>query len=163
MMNSTTASPLTTPAKRGRPYKFDAKTRRRLVAVIAKGVPLTYAPGACGVSRSAFFEYRNTHPRFEESVQRAIGRAIEKKLNLILAAAENGDANCAKWWLEKCHAKYFSRQSVELTGADGEPLPGTQVAVLVWPHQQASAATPSTPIPSLQNANHSTIPTSDAD
>jgi hypothetical protein len=113
---------MATTKRKGRPYKFDAKTRRRLVSVIAKGVPLTYAPGACGVSRSAFFEYRASHPRFEESVQKAIARAIERNLDRILTAAKNGDISSAKWFLEKCHAKFFSRQALELSGPDGEPL-----------------------------------------
>jgi hypothetical protein len=113
----------TKPGKpRGRPWKFTPATRRRLIAVVAKGVPLTYAAGACGVSRSAFFEFRSSHPRFEEAVQRAIGRAIEKNLDRILTAAKNGDISSAKWYLEKCHSKFFSRQSVELTGEDGQPL-----------------------------------------
>jgi hypothetical protein len=113
---------ITSIKPRGRPWKFTSVTRRRLVAVIAKGVPLSFAPGACGVSRSAFFEYRNTHPRFEEAVQRAIGKAIEKNLDRILTAAKNGDVSSSKWFLEKCHAKFFSRQAVELSGPDGEPL-----------------------------------------
>ena len=120
------------PKKLGRPWKFTPTTRRRLLAVIAKGVPLTYAPGACGVSRSAFFDYRSSHPKFEEAVQRAIGRAIEKNLDRILTAAKNGDVSSAKWYLEKCHAKFFSRQAVELSGPDGEPLAAADDGVAVF-------------------------------
>lgn len=121
-MNTITNTKTTAPKRRGRPYKFGAATRKRLVAVIAKGVPLSHAAPLCGVSRSRFFEYRASHPKFEAAVQRAVARAIEKNLDLIITAAKSGDVSSAKWFLERCHAEHFSRNRLELSGPDGQPL-----------------------------------------
>ena len=114
----------TTPARRkpGRQTVFTPATRRRLIKCIAAGVPTTHAASACGVSFSAFCEFRNRNKRFDEAIERAKSRAIERHLNLIIKAAENGDVSSSRWFLERCHSSHFGRQKIELTGADGAPL-----------------------------------------
>ena len=147
-----------TKPRPGRPFKFDAKTRRRLIAAIAAGVPVCHAVSACRVSKSGFHDYRNAHPKFAEAIERATGKAIEKHLRLIIQAAENGDVANSRWFLERVHPQHFGRTRLELSGPDGEPLAGTQVAVLVWPHQQANGAPALPP----QNADHTSIVAPDA-
>jgi hypothetical protein len=149
---------IATTKRPGRPFKFDAKTRKRLIDAIAAGVPVCHACAACRVSKSGFHDYKNSHPRFAEAIERATGKAIEKHLRLIIKAAENGSTADSRWFLERVHPQHFGRTKLEISGADGEPLPGTQIAVLVWPHQQAQAATPLPP----QNANHPSITAPDA-
>ena len=145
-MNLNTTSIMTAPKRKGRPFKFTPATRKRLISAIAAGVPVCHAVAACRVSKSGFHDYKNSHPKFAEQIEQATGKAIEKHLRLILAAAENGDTANSRWFLERVHPQYFGRTRLELSGPDGEPLPGTQIAVLVWPHQQAQAnGTPTTP------------------
>lgn len=111
-----------TKRKKGAPIKFNEETRKRLIGCISIGTPLIHAPAACGVSYSGFCEYRNSHPEFEREIQTAIANAIVSRLGIIQRAANMGDANCAKWFLEKCHSPYFGRNRIEVTGADGQPL-----------------------------------------
>jgi hypothetical protein len=127
------------PARRnklGRPEKFTAATRRRLVTLIAAGVPICHACAAARVSKSGFHEYKNSHPQFSERIEQAVGKAIEKHLNIIISAAEKGDTACSRFFLERVHPQHFGRTKLEVTGANGEPLAGAQIAVLYWPHQQ---------------------------
>jgi hypothetical protein len=142
------------PKKLGRPEKFDAKTRRRLIAAIGVGLPVCHAVAACRVSKSGFHDYKNTHPRFAEQIARATAKAIEKHLKIIIRAAENGKPENSRWYLERVHPEFFGRTKLELTGPNGESLPGAQVAVLVWPHMQAN---PTSPTPLSQNENNFTI------
>lgn len=119
---STTAIITSKPRKPGRPFKFDAKTRKRLIAAIAAGVPVVHACAACRVSKSGFHDFKNSHAKFAEAIERATGRAIEKHLRLIIKAAENGDTANSRWFLERVHPQHFGRTKIELTGADGQPL-----------------------------------------
>ncbi|HEX4348951.1 MAG TPA: hypothetical protein VH251_01120 [Verrucomicrobiae bacterium] len=108
--------------KLGRPEKFDAKTRRRLVAAIGSGIPICHAVAACRVSKSGFHDYKNSHPKFAEQIDRAVGKAVEWHLNNIIAAAKNGDVQSSRWFLERTQPAHFGRTKIELTGADGQPL-----------------------------------------
>jgi hypothetical protein len=132
----------------GRPLKFNAQTRRRLIRCVAIGMPITHVPAACGLSYSGFCDYRNAHPKFETAIQRAIAKAIEKHLKLILTAAEKGDAACSRWFLERCHSQHFGRQKIELTGADGAPLAGA-IAVYLPEKQTAIVESVTEAIPAL--------------
>lgn len=133
-MSATTAK--TTPRRKGRPTVFDDRTRRRLIKCIALGMPLTHVVNACRVSWSGFCDYRNRNPRFAEAVERARSLAMAKHLKIVVAAAESGNEACSRWFLERCFPQHFGRVRVEVSGPDGEPLSGAQVAVLVWPHQR---------------------------
>lgn len=93
------------------------------------------ACASCRISYSAFCEYRNDNPKFEEKIQKAVADAIEWHLNNIITAAKNGDVQSSRWFLERTQPAHFGRTKLEVTGADGEPLAGAQIAVLVWPHQ----------------------------
>jgi hypothetical protein len=121
--------------KKGRPTVFTTKAKRRLVRAIGAGVPMRMACASCRVSYSAFCEFRNANPKFEEKIQKAVADAVEWHLQNIIAAARSDPAQ-SRWFLEHTQSSHFGRTKIEVTGADGEPLAGTQIAVLVWPHQQ---------------------------
>jgi hypothetical protein len=144
-MSAITSTITKRTTKLGRPTSFNAQTRRRLLRCIAIGVPLSHCPAACGVSLSGFHGY---HPRFEEAIQRAIAKAIEKHLRLIITAAENGDSACSRWYLERCHPEHFSRNRLELTGANGAPL--TAQVALYLPAKMDSETHP---VPAIVTTN----------
>lgn len=133
---STTISTIKPRRKKGRPTVFTISAKKRLVRAIGAGVPMRMACASCRVSYSAFCEYRNDNPKFEERIQKAIADAVEWHLTNIIRAAKNGDTACSRFYLERVHPQHFGRTKIEVTGADGEPLAGAQVAILVWPHQQ---------------------------
>ena len=127
---------LTNPRRRkGRPTVFTTNAKRRLIRAIGAGVPMRMACASCRVSYSAFCEYRNANPKFEEKIQKAGADAVEWHLNNIITDAKSDPAS-SRWFLERVHPQHFGRTKIEVTGADGEPLAGAQIAVLVWPHQQ---------------------------
>jgi hypothetical protein len=135
--NSTITAAKNNPRrKKGRPTVFTTKAKRRLVRAIGAGVPMRMACASCRVSYSAFCEFRNANPKFEEKIQKSIADAIEWHLKNIIKAARNGDVQSSRWFLERTQPAHFGRTKLEVTGADGEPLAGAQIAVLVWPHQQ---------------------------
>lgn len=108
----------------GRPTKFTAVTRRRLIDAVAKGLPFRHACAASGLSYATFCEYRNAHSEFNDEIEKAVALAIEKRLAIIEKAANLGDVGCAKWLLEHLHPENFSRNRIEVTGADGSPFTG---------------------------------------
>ena len=61
-------------------------------------------------------------------------KGIERRLKAIEAAQAGGDWRASAWILEHCHPQHFSRNRIEVTGADGGPLTGA-VLTLAWPHQ----------------------------
>jgi hypothetical protein len=122
--------------RKGRPTKFVPALRKRLVEIISIGTPLRFACAACRISYASFCEYRIAHPDFDNEIEAARAASIEKHLRNIIAAAEAGSTADSRWYLERCFPAEFGRTKLEVTGADGEPLAGAQIAVLVWPHQQ---------------------------
>jgi hypothetical protein len=143
--------------KKGRPTVFTSNAKRRLVRAIGAGVPMRMACASCRVSYSAFCEFRNANPKFEEKIQKAIADAIEWHLNNIVAAARNGSVENSRWFLERTQPAHFGRTKLEVTGADGEPLAGAQIAVLVWPHQNQNHQNEI-----ITEKNHPAIPAPDA-
>jgi hypothetical protein len=123
--------------KVGRPIKFDARTRRRLIEAIGAGVPICHACAVCRVSKSGFHEYRASHPKFAALIEAATAKAIEKHLRLIIKAAENGDTANSRWFLERVHSQHFGRTKLEITGADGSPL---AAGVMLYLPQKETAA-----------------------
>lgn len=111
------------PAKRkGAPTKFTVTARRRFVRLVARGVPFTHACAGVGWSYQSFLNYREKHLAFKESLEKAVARAIDKRLSIIERAANMGDAASARWLLEHLHPEHFAKTRLEVTGADGSPL-----------------------------------------
>jgi len=126
------------PAKRksGRASKFTPETRKRLIKLVARGLPFTHAASACGISHQSFITYRREHPDFAAQIERAVAVAIEKRLETIQHAADLGDVQSAKWLLEHLHPEFFARNRIELTGVDGKSL---TAAVAIYLPQKDNA------------------------
>ena len=96
---------------------------------------------------------------FAQAVDQARAQAIARNITAIQTAATNGraildrngrvqydqhgnviretgDWRAAAWFLEHVHPDQFNRQRVELTGAEGAPLSGSQVVVIGQIDQQ---------------------------
>ncbi|HLX73035.1 MAG TPA: hypothetical protein VKV04_25700 [Verrucomicrobiae bacterium] len=125
MNNENTSTP--TPVKRnkgGCPTKFTPERRKRLIQLIARGLPFSHACSAVKISFQSFTNYRRQHEDFREEIERAVAKAVDKRLRIIEQAADEGDVSSAKWLLEHLHPQYFARNRIEVTGANGAPLTG---------------------------------------
>jgi len=144
----TTSIPTTLPARRrpgGRPTKFTAQTRKRILRCIRRGMPLTLAASAAGVSYSSLCNFRARSKSFEMSLASAIAKGVNANLEVIEQATRSQDQavrlRAACWFLEHTQPQHFARNRLELTGADGQPLDG-RIVFLAWPHQQNQSSTP---------------------
>ncbi|HEY5234096.1 MAG TPA: hypothetical protein VIK35_11240 [Verrucomicrobiae bacterium] len=140
------------PARRnklGRPEKFTAATRRRLVTLIAAGVPVCHACAAARVSKSGFHEYKKSHPEFFVRIEQAVGKAIEKHLRNIIAASKTDPAN-SRWLLERCHPQHFGRTRIKLTGENGSPL---AVGVAIYLPRKDGEEIKPLPAAAIENEN----------
>jgi hypothetical protein len=109
-----------------------------LLRLIAQGVPYSHACAVARVSAQSFNNYRQDHPAFKEMIERAVGRAIERRLRTIEKAANSGDVSAAQWLLIHLHPADFARNRVEICGPNGAPLTGI-VAVALPPKDSEAA------------------------
>lgn len=114
----------TTPARRknGRPTKYNWRTVKRVIRCLQKGMPVTLAASAAGITFQSLCTYRTAHPNFDAAVKKAIARGVEKRLEKIEKASEAGDWRAAAWMLEHCQPEHFAKNRIEVTGADGAAL-----------------------------------------
>jgi hypothetical protein len=120
-----------TTRKPGRPTKRNEDVARILCQCIERGLPHVHACAVAGVSPAFFHNWRQEDPDFNEQVELALSNGLNARLKIIEQEAKN-DWRCAAWWCEHVLPQYFSRTRIEVTGELA-----AQVAVLVWPHQQA--------------------------
>jgi hypothetical protein len=61
--------------------------------------------------------------QFLQSVERARGEAITKKVAVIAKAGNEGDWRAAAWWLERQNPEEFGKTDrIEMTGNNGDPI-----------------------------------------
>jgi hypothetical protein len=111
--SSKTMVPATRP-RPGRPTKFTPQTVQRVLDCVERGVPLALAATAAGIASQSLYTYRNTHKDFAAALEAAIARGVEKRLAIIVKAADSGDVSSARWWLEHVLPQHFSRTRVEV-------------------------------------------------
>ena len=114
----------------GRPSKWTPEVQRRLITLIAKGVPFVHACAAARISFQSFSTFRERHPDFRKALDEAVATAIERRLAIIEKAADAGDVQSAKWLLEHLRPQHFARNRIEISGVDGAPLTGTIQIIL---------------------------------
>src|ERR1035441_9986136 len=107
--------------RRGRVSKFTAPTMRRFLRCVARGMPVTLASSAAGVSHSSIAKWRTEYPRFDRVVVRAIARGVDARLKRIVEATST-DWGAAAWLLEHCQPQHFGKTRLEVSGTDGAPL-----------------------------------------
>ncbi|MEO5804408.1 MAG: hypothetical protein ABIR24_12850 [Verrucomicrobiota bacterium] len=110
------------PKKIGRPSKFTATMRARLIRAVARGLPFSMACSAAGICHQTLCDYRRQHPKFAAQIEKAVALAVEKRLKIIEASARLGDVNSAKWMLEHLHPSLFARSRIEISGVNGSPV-----------------------------------------
>ena len=123
--------------QRGRRCKLTPDLRARLIALVAKGVPLSHACHAVKICYQSFLNYQSRFPDFREELEEAVATAIDKRLQIVTEAAEKGDVKAAQWLLEHLHPQHFAKSRIEVTGADGQPLAG---AVAIYLPQKDGSA-----------------------
>ena len=119
---STTAPPKP-PAKHiGRPSKFTPQTVERVLRCVERGMPLSLAASAAGVTFQTLSTYRTKHPAFAVALLEAVATGVEKRLKKIEDASEAGDWRASAWLLEHCQPEHFAKSRVEVSGANGALL-----------------------------------------
>jgi hypothetical protein len=130
----------------GRPSPIlDETTEKQLLEYIKFGTPINRAVAAVGIAERTFYHWMtrglnererlatvsNAKPnstegvylQFLQSVERARGEAITKKIAVIAKAGNEGDWRAAAWWLERQSPEEFGKTDrVEHTGNNGEAI-----------------------------------------
>lgn len=75
---------------------------------------MTLAASAAGIAFQSLCSYRSAHKEFAASLELAIARGVEKRMAIIVKAADAGDVSSARWWLEHVLPQHFSRSRVEV-------------------------------------------------
>jgi hypothetical protein len=126
------------PKKTGAPTKFTPRLVKQILRAVGKGVPTSHAARAAGVSFQTVLNFQKQHPKFADSMEKAISKGIVERLNIVERAMKSVDENVALraaiWHLSHSphSAQFFSEnRRVEFSGElDAKTL------VLVWPHQK---------------------------
>src|ERR1041384_6545081 len=98
-MNDQATPPALTPTrgKIGRPTKRTPAVVRKICRGIAGGVPMQYAAARAGLGSETFPAWRREFPDFDQAVQQAIAKGIDRRLAQIKAAGDAGDWKAAAW------------------------------------------------------------------
>ena len=110
-------TPATIPGKRnlgGRPTKFTPALRERVLSCIERGMPVSLAASAAGITFQTLSTYRAAHPEFATAIQSAIARGVEKHLKKIEAAADAGEYRASCWILEHTLPEFFSKSRIQI-------------------------------------------------
>lgn len=130
-------------ATAGRPSPImDETTEKELLEYIRFGTPIRKAIVAVGIAERTFYNWmtrglnererlatvpnaklnptEGVYLQFLQSVERARGEAITKKVAVIAKAGNEGDWRAAAWWLERQNPEEFGKTDrIEMTGGDG--------------------------------------------
>lgn len=113
----------TTNKRTGRPSKFSPELCRRILRLIAKGVPALHACRACSISFQTFRNYQQAHPGFAEKCRNALSDGIRRRVEIIEKCCRSKDESvalrAATWWLSHTpgSAEHFSEsRKLELSG-----------------------------------------------
>jgi hypothetical protein len=111
--------------KRGRPTKFTASTRRKILANIRRGLPLNHCCVAAGITFQSLCTYRDSDPAFADAIMRATSRGIESRLGIVSRAMRSKDESvrlrAATWWLTHAPAAAPHFSETRRVEMDGQP------------------------------------------
>jgi hypothetical protein len=112
----------------GRPTKYTRESVATILRGLRRGYPTTLACEAGGICVATFNLWRKRYGKFDKNVRKAMVTGIQRKFQVISECLGSKDEairlSAAKWALEHCSPEHFSRQKIEVTGADGAPLTG---------------------------------------
>ena len=114
----------------GRPSKFTAEVRERILQAVSVGVPLELACKGAGISYAALRVWirrgerqkRGQFAQFVRAIDEAEVRALTRWMAIIDKAAQEGSWVAAAWKAERRFPEFFGRQRIEVTGRDGQAL-----------------------------------------
>jgi hypothetical protein len=88
--------------------KFDKTHKAKLVADIARGVPIKIACAAIGISDHTFQNWLVSHPEFAQALATEKQRVIQELLGIVLAGKKDPDWRAAAWLLERGYPEAFA-------------------------------------------------------
>jgi hypothetical protein len=98
------------PSLGGRPSKRNADIEKKLLDALSNGLPYRAACGLAGISTETLRVWRRDNPSFEQAVQFAEARAVERDLANVREAGRD-DWRASAWALERrCPAEFGSAQ-----------------------------------------------------
>jgi hypothetical protein len=116
--------PKSEPKKVGRPSTITPEEVAKLEHAYLMDANDAEAALYAGVSKDAVYRYMKQNPKFREKSELLRNSVKFKAKTLVAMSIESGDADMAKWLLERrARAEFSTRQ--ETTGADGGPIQTT--------------------------------------
>jgi hypothetical protein len=102
-----------TPGKPGHPPKFTRWAIRRILTCVQRGLPLTLACNAAGLTFTTLSNHRKKNPRFALALQKAAARGAAARLKKI-ESASSSDWRAAAWLLEHTMPQHFAKSRIEV-------------------------------------------------
>ena len=103
-------------AMRGRPTVVTDDVLLKLEEAFSLGCTDAEACLAAGIWPSVLYRYQESNPEFQERKATLKTNPFLKARRVVLRAIEEGDANTAKWMVEKIDGK--AKQAVDVGGGD---------------------------------------------
>lgn len=105
----------------GHPTVMTPATISKLEEAFMNGASDSEACLCAGIAMATLYNYQNRHPEYVERKQKLKDLPAYQARKVIIDKIHSGDADTAKWYLErKKKAEFSTRQ--ELTGEDGAAL-----------------------------------------
>jgi len=108
-----------TKNKGGRPTVFTKETMQKLEQAFAIGCPIAEACFYAGIAERAYYNYKKLNPELVQNLERLRNKPVLKARQTIVNGL--GEADNAKWYLERKRKKEFStrtEQAVEASLVD---------------------------------------------
>jgi transposase len=116
--------------KKGRPTVRTPERAKILCDAVAAGLPFIQACAVAKICAETFCKWRDQDANFRQAIETAVALGVARRLKKIEDASDAGDWRASAWLLEHVHPQYFSRNRIEVTGADGAPLSVTVAVCL---------------------------------
>ena len=109
------------------------ETRLQVKTLASVGTPQDQIAIVVGITKNTLLKY------YRKELDTAMTMANAKVAQSLFQQATAGNTSAAIFWL-KCRAGWFDKQTVEMTGANGEPLNPEQVTHVVATPEQIRQA-----------------------
>lgn len=109
--------------KTGRPSRFVPRVKKAIIRAVELGSPYRLAVQSAGVGYTTFKRWMaqaeqdeegGAFRTFRDDVKKAEGKAVEKWLEIIDKAANNGSWQAAAWKLERRYPERFGRRTIDV-------------------------------------------------
>jgi len=99
--------------KMGRPTLYNSKTVTKLVNAVGDGLGLRAACIIAGIAYDTLMTWQREKPELKDKLDRAREQAALKHLNIIKAAAEQGDWRASESFLKLTRPEIFKRPQIQ--------------------------------------------------